>query len=439
MQSFPTLGIRARLWWLAATLIVALVVSSSLALLIQRRGTESLRSAYTQRILPMQQIKYVADAYAVTVADTVHKVLHGALRGERGADIVADAMRSAFDNWAEFRASGLTPAELALVERAGQQMLMAEQIGHHVAVLMSLGDREALGNLAANELYLVIDPLSSTLDDLVRLQRTTTRAMVEDRLRESERVQLAMAIGTALVTLLALVLAHRLVRSVTLRLDRAVAVASAVAAGNVDTPIVATRDDEIGQLLKAVDRMRGSLVALAESDPLTQLVTRRRFEAQLRAEAERGRRAGEPWAVLAIDLDHFKRINDTYGHAGGDAVLRRTAGAMRQTLRGIDTLARCGGEEFFALLPGTTAEQACRAAERLRAAVAAQAAEHAGRRIDVTCSIGVAEAGRGCPPDHVVELADRALYAAKRGGRNRVVLGGEGLPAEDEAGEAVAA
>lgn len=159
-------------------------------------------------------------------------------------------------------------------------------------------------------------------------------------------------------------------------------------------------------------------------DVLTGALTRRAMEELAEDELARSRRHSLPLSLLLLDIDHFKLVNDQYGHAAGDAALRQFAAAVRRCLRREDTFSRLGGEEFCALLPNTTVTGATQLAERIRQAVANLAVEAGGHRLSLKVSIGVASLG-----DHagnwedLVNQADRAMYAAKRGGRNRVIVG----------------
>jgi diguanylate cyclase (GGDEF)-like protein len=167
-----------------------------------------------------------------------------------------------------------------------------------------------------------------------------------------------------------------------------------------------------------------ALERLSRLDPLTGLYNRRHLEEVLSALVSAGRRHDVGFAVLLIDIDHFKRINDSYGHRVGDEVLRATAATIDGDLRLEDAVARWGGEEFLVALPGATMELARTAAERIRTAVAAAQVDVAGRDpIDVTVTIGVA-VWTGGPFEQVVERADAALYLGKAGGRDRVVTAG---------------
>jgi diguanylate cyclase (GGDEF)-like protein/PAS domain S-box-containing protein len=156
---------------------------------------------------------------------------------------------------------------------------------------------------------------------------------------------------------------------------------------------------------------------LAATDPLTGLPNRTRFLEIARAEIERATRYQRAVTVMMFDLDHFKRLNDTHGHAAGDAALRAFAALCQATLRVNDVAARLGGEEFAAILPETTAANALTLAERLRSETERLAPE--GQRL--TVSIGIAEVRSGeTSIDAALARADAALYAAKRAGRNRV-------------------
>lgn len=176
-----------------------------------------------------------------------------------------------------------------------------------------------------------------------------------------------------------------------------------------------------------IQRQRDDLAALARRDPLTGLGNRRSFDESLPGAQRRARRQGLGLAVLMIDIDHFKRLNDTYGHPEGDRRLQAVAAIIDGCLqRGDDLLARYGGEEFIAALPSSDVAHAMAMGERIRVAVE-DAALPSGPS-SVTVSIGVAwlAADARQEPDSVVERADQALYRAKRAGRNCVR--GEALP-----------
>ncbi|SIR56178.1 PAS domain S-box-containing protein/diguanylate cyclase (GGDEF) domain-containing protein [Sphaerotilus natans] len=165
----------------------------------------------------------------------------------------------------------------------------------------------------------------------------------------------------------------------------------------------------------------------SETDHLTGLANRRVFFEAGQREIERFRRAPRPLALLLLDADHFKRVNDQHGHAAGDEVLRQLAGVMLRSLRQVDVPARIGGEEFAVLLPSTGLEGARLVAERLRRAMAADTVTRAdGTVIRYTVSIGLALMQADIAGlEALLERADRALYAAKAAGRDRLVVDGE--------------
>jgi len=164
-----------------------------------------------------------------------------------------------------------------------------------------------------------------------------------------------------------------------------------------------------------------ALAGLARSDALTGLANRRAFDEALDREVARAERSGAPLALLALDLDRFKAVNDRYGHAAGDAALVAAAARARAALREGDLLARVGGEELAALLPGAGLEAALEVGERVRAAVASAPIEGPGASFRVTVSVGVAVLAAGESGVALRARADDRLYAAKRGGRDRVV------------------
>jgi len=159
----------------------------------------------------------------------------------------------------------------------------------------------------------------------------------------------------------------------------------------------------------------------ASTDALTGLDNRREFESGLEREIERARRLEVPLTLGLIDIDHFKRINDTWGHAAGDRVLHQVAATMRASLRRSDLVARIGGEEFALVMLGTEPPGAVIVLERLRVAIAALCIQATGGPITCTVSMGMAEWRSGDADWHALyRRADAALYAAKEGGRNRL-------------------
>ena len=164
---------------------------------------------------------------------------------------------------------------------------------------------------------------------------------------------------------------------------------------------------------------------LAVTDGLTRLMLRRPLMERLDLELKRAQEQGQPMSLVMLDIDHFKSVNDTYGHPAGDLVLREVAAVLRRSVRDVDLCGRYGGEEFVVILPQTPLDGAKLVAERVREAVAMRGFELRGERREITVSLGVATA-----PEHGMEAraligaADEALYASKQAGRNRVTLAG---------------
>lgn len=170
-------------------------------------------------------------------------------------------------------------------------------------------------------------------------------------------------------------------------------------------------------------RLLDVLETQAATDPLTGLLNRRGFDAELQREWRRHQRLGQGLAALMVDIDHFKRINDSHGHAVGDVALRHLAETLQQQLRPYDLIGRLGGEEFCVVLPGVSPEWAVQTAERLRRAPLGFVPEGERLPLALTVSIGVAcSSAEDVQPQTLLARADRALYLAKQQGRDRVVL-----------------
>jgi len=170
-----------------------------------------------------------------------------------------------------------------------------------------------------------------------------------------------------------------------------------------------------------VTRLVADLQRLSRHDGLTGLLNRRALEDLLAAQVQRSRRNAEPFCLLMLDVDHFKSINDRFGHAVGDQVLKHLSAVLLGHVRAVDRVGRFGGEEFVVLLPGLALAAALPLAERLRHAIAAEPLAHVDAAIALSASIGIAEwGGAGEEPSRLLVRADAALYQAKQHGRDRV-------------------
>ncbi|GAB5460099.1 diguanylate cyclase [Hoeflea alexandrii] len=211
--------------------------------------------------------------------------------------------------------------------------------------------------------------------------------------------------------------------------DRLVQGANHFAEGNRSHRIHVELPPELNRVAQEFNHMIGRiheaeqiLSEMAQRDELTGLANRRAFEGTLPDMLGRARRFEEQFTLLAIDIDHFKQVNDTYGHAAGDEVLRAVARTMMDTMRDFDRVFRVGGEEFAVLLPSTDGATARLAAERIRQAVEMAPVSFKSTEIAVTVSIGLASTLDFLEKNDLLEAADAALYRAKHEGRNRTVV-----------------
>ena len=182
-----------------------------------------------------------------------------------------------------------------------------------------------------------------------------------------------------------------------------------------------TNPDAVTRVGRAYNRVRLQLASMVLTDPLTGCLNRRGLDQAMAREVARATRGDSDISLLAVDLDHFKDINDTYGHITGDVVLREFGGLLVQTARAGDMVARTGGEEFTILLPDTDPSGAFRAAIRVCDTVRSHPFMVNGKRLHITISVGVVStngASADAPDMNMKERADQALYAAKRGGRD---------------------
>ena len=189
------------------------------------------------------------------------------------------------------------------------------------------------------------------------------------------------------------------------------------------TPILIAVMTALGVIWLAMAQLQLELEAQSQTDSLTGLLNRRALEQVGAAAIQRARRHNSALSLIILDLDRFKSINDEHGHDGGDVALHHAARCLRDNLRDVDHIARLGGEEFVAVLPGTTHDHAAEIAENLRHCLASLTVEHQSQEIRLSASFGVATL---LPTDttwlEILRRGDRALYVAKEQGRDRVAL-----------------
>ncbi|MFH1217850.1 MAG: diguanylate cyclase [Pseudomonadota bacterium] len=278
-----------------------------------------------------------------------------------------------------------------------------------------------------------------TLDVVISLDH------VDKEISYLEKIYSALAVLSFLITSILIFL--YLNRFISRPVKKMIAGTEMIAKGQHFDSDIMKRNDEMGRLANAISSMGREIVShqdalikanselleankqlekLSTTDALTGLANRRYFLECFAAEYERAKRYRHHLSILIIDVDFFKKVNDTYGHICGDVVLKRTARLLKKNVRGTDLVARYGGEEIVVLLPETDNEQALVIAEKLRRDVASQRILCEGSPLSITVSIGVAtqpETNFG-EAEQLFNAADQALYKAKNDGRNKVVSSG---------------
>lgn len=240
------------------------------------------------------------------------------------------------------------------------------------------------------------------------------------------RITQSMALGYLVVGVL---WAMRAIAEVVVPVSAPQAAATSLLLGIAyTTTLIVAMFQTLGFVLLINDRANAELQRMASTDELTEVFNRRAIEAMAIHFVAHARRARVPCAVVMIDADGFKGINDTYGHAVGDQVLQQLVGTIVHSIRQQDVAGRFGGEEFIVLLPGTPEKEAERVANRICSAIAGTPMEIDGHRLSMTISAGVAALiPEEDDASSMIQRADRALYVAKAQGRNRVMLAESGV------------
>ena len=264
----------------------------------------------------------------------------------------------------------------------------------------------------------------------------STWSVVAQMPRTQAFAEIAQLRNTTLLTLLVLVLvvgaiAYTLGGLIVRPLEQLTQGAGEVAAGNLDVDLPVRGGSEVAYLTQVfnemVTRIRAAhdkLERLSETDGLTGLANRRHLMEVLDVEEKRGARYGHAFSLLMIDVDHFKKYNDTHGHQAGDVALARVGTVLTESIRDVDRAGRYGGEEFAVVLPETPLAAALAVAERIRARMEGEKLAVKSGEASVTLSIGVAERPtHAATAAEIVAVADAALYHAKKEGRNKVMEG----------------
>lgn len=272
------------------------------------------------------------------------------------------------------------------------------------------------------------------LMSLAQLYRLVTSLQLEDDLKQAKqvnsRIQTMTGIGCGLGLSLALAAGWWLARSILKPLQVLEEGVQYLGDGRLDHRINLKSQDEFGRLAETFNLMAAKLeqtqqelIDLATLDGLTGVFNRREFNRRFSTELERSERYGHACCLIMFDIDHFKKLNDTYGHQAGDEALKHFAALLKRQVRPTDLVARYGGEEFGVILPETEIGKATEVAERLRSVIEAEPVLIGlEQTLHITSSIGVAAFPQDAQDTSaLLEAADQALYAAKRSGRNRVV------------------
>ncbi|MGE0665796.1 MAG: diguanylate cyclase [Sphingomonadales bacterium] len=318
------------------------------------------------------------------------------------------------------------PEVLSLVIRAREDWSGADQIG---AEIMSAprppGDSQAEKRMEA-----FASRISAAADKLGAANARLRDDLDQDyaqALHAYERSEWIAGIAAGIALLCVVAGVVTISRMLLANVDRLVEGANRFAEGDRDyrIQIAVPRElrkvaDEFNRMIERIQDAEIALENVAQRDALTGLLNRRTFNGTLQEALARRARRLEPFSLCILDLDHFKKVNDTYGHAAGDEILRVVSRVMQTELREIDKVFRLGGEEFAALLPGVHLEGAVASAERLRLRIASELVHIDGHRVSLTVSAGVVEGAQFSDAETLVRQADKALYRAKADGRNCV-------------------
>jgi diguanylate cyclase (GGDEF)-like protein len=298
----------------------------------------------------------------------------------------------------------------------------------HYRVVLQIVEGEAVGPLRTKmSVYraTLTDAASRAVVDEAQQMIDAHKSEIARQLPQLEREsQSLMLIGLAVAWIVAIssfAAVQITLRNVVRPIEELSAAADRIASGDLAATAPVAGDYEIATLGAAFNRMAGELKARARTDDLTALPNFRAFREHIDTELERADRYPQSIGVLVLDLDRFKKYNDSFGHLAGNDALRRVAQSIRETVRTVDFPARYGGEEFAVVLPQVDPTSLSAIAERLRANIEALPAPPDGAAI--TVSIGAAMYPRdGLTPEALFQIADERLYEAKRAGRNRVVV-----------------
>jgi diguanylate cyclase (GGDEF)-like protein len=381
--------------------------------------------AHRQRydILPVQNLRLLILETAPSIDDYVE------LKDYRSLDAYR-AQRQKVER--EFSAVSAAlkdePSVQELLERARRDWVSADQ--HANRLISDTAAHTTPQDLENQRLYQ--DEIAAANDKLTAIHDRLDADLKSDHdtaVRAYERAIWIAAIAAVLALQMVFAGVYMIGRIMASSVDRLVKGASRFAEGDRNhrieiavPPELQRVAEEFNHMIERIHDSEQALSMLAHEDSLTKLGNRRAFDDAFAEVNARQRRFGEEAAVLVIDIDLFKRVNDSYGHAVGDQALSMIADLMTRNIRPFDKVFRLGGEEFVAILPGADSFGAVDVAERLRETIAATPFETGSGAISLTVSIGVATTRQTTERTALLEAADAALYRAKETGRNRVIV-----------------
>lgn len=427
--------------WIATGMAIALLPLAVTALggyLVLGRGViaafQDVAARQRDEIDPTQRLRLLLLEAATPLDDYVDEGdprLPAAYREQR--QLIETAFASVHDQMPR------DPELRIVVERARDDWTAADRLAAE-----ALSVRRPPGDPRSEQLmdgfHGLVGAAEDKLGTVYHNLATDLRADHDTALRDVDRSKWLALVAAAISALAVLAGVIMIGRVIAGSVERLVTGAERFAAGDRDHRIDVSVPPELHRVAAEFNRMIGrihesedALANLARRDSLTLLLNRRAFDEELVEMFARQKRIGERFALLALDIDHFKQVNDRYGHGVGDDVLRQVSRTLGDQLRPFDKLFRTGGEEFAAILPGCDSTAGQKAAERLRQAIEAQPIVTGDTRIVATVSIGVSEAGQGMQPEQLIRAVDAALYRAKAAGRNRIAMavdgGSESVPA----------
>lgn len=418
MLKILTYSLRSRLIAANLAMLFPLLILTLVGYLAFERVIASFDEVLFESLNELAPINQLENSIQRAVTPLHGYLIHGARDEHRQFREIAAEIDQLFKQVGALKSLG--PEQRTILQGAEKEwydnLKLAEKImaykppfGTDAAVMMELFD------LRLNKLNSKLKIVRSYVDqEIIELNKIA-------KIRYRKNYQFSMLIFS-LSAIIAVVIGIQLGRSIVRPLKKLEQAAEEFSQGNMSSRVVIESTDEIGNLASTFNTMAQEIENLVIHDPLTELLNKREFDKRLKHEITRARRYEKPVSMLMIDIDLFKRVNDSYGHQVGDIVLHLVSKLIAGQVRSIDHVARYGGEELVVIMPEMTNHDARKKAESIRQSIEQQQLFYnESDYLQVTVSIGVATFPQDAnDPDELVAAADKALYVAKREGRNRV-------------------